>query len=252
MTRRPSARPRRPPRPFRRGPAGPGRGGEPERRGGRSGGPHPDRSRRPRRGAPGAADGAQDPAARPGGLRGAVRASLERARHRIRRTRRSRSPRAGRSPAAVRHAAARPGARAGSRRPWPPGEEPGYSPEAVLRRKSFEDYSPADLAAMERLLARLALRLATRPSRRRVPVRGRGEVDLRRSFRRAVAHGGEFLSLARRARPIEKPRLVVLCDTSGSMDPAHPLPAHLRAGAARGWRAGRRARSSPSTPRWRG
>ncbi|HEV7785779.1 MAG TPA: VWA domain-containing protein [Thermoanaerobaculia bacterium] len=99
------------------------------------------------------------------------------------------------------------------------GEEVGYSPEAVLRRKSFEEYSTADLAAMERLLSRLILRLATRPSRRRVPVRGRGEADLRRSFRRAVAHGGEFLSLARRARPIEKPRLVVICDTSGSMDP---------------------------------
>jgi uncharacterized protein with von Willebrand factor type A (vWA) domain len=99
------------------------------------------------------------------------------------------------------------------------GEELGYSPEAVLRRKSFEEYSTADLAAMERLLGRLVLRIATRPSRRRVPVRGRGEADLRRSFRRAVAHGGEFLSLARRARPIEKPRLVVLCDTSGSMDP---------------------------------
>jgi uncharacterized protein with von Willebrand factor type A (vWA) domain len=99
------------------------------------------------------------------------------------------------------------------------GEEVGYSPEAVLRRKSFEEYSTADLAAMERLLSRLILRLATRPSRRRVPVRGRGEPDLRRSFRRAVAQGGEFLSLARRARPIEKPRLVVICDTSGSMDP---------------------------------
>jgi len=99
------------------------------------------------------------------------------------------------------------------------GEEVGYSPEAVLRRKSFEEYSAADLAAMERLLGRLILRLATRPSRRRVPVRGRGEPDLRRSFRRAVAQGGEFLSLARRARPIEKPRLVVICDTSGSMDP---------------------------------
>jgi uncharacterized protein with von Willebrand factor type A (vWA) domain len=99
------------------------------------------------------------------------------------------------------------------------GEEPGYSPEAALRRKPFEEYSTADLVAMERLLARLALRLATRRSRRRVPVLGRGEVDLRRSFRRALAHGGEFLSLPRRARPIEEPRLVVLCDTSGSMDP---------------------------------
>ena len=99
------------------------------------------------------------------------------------------------------------------------GEEPGYSPEAALRRKSFEECSAADLQAMEKLLSRLALRLATRPSRRRVPVRGRGEADLRRSFRRAVAHGGEFLSLARRARPIEVPSLVVLADTSGSMDP---------------------------------
>ena len=99
------------------------------------------------------------------------------------------------------------------------GEEPGYSPEAALRRKSFEECSAADLQAMEKLLSRLALRLATRPSRRRVPVRGRGEADLRRSFRRAVSQGGEFLTLARRARPIEEPRLVVLADTSGSMDP---------------------------------
>jgi len=99
------------------------------------------------------------------------------------------------------------------------GDEPGYSPEAALRRKPFEECSPADLEAMERLLARLALSLATRPSRRRVPVYGRGEPDLRRSFRRAVATGGEFLSLARRARPIERARLVALVDTSGSMDP---------------------------------
>ncbi len=101
----------------------------------------------------------------------------------------------------------------------PEGEEPGYSPEAALRRKSFEECSAADLLAMEKLLSRMALRLATRPSRRRVPVRGRGEADLRRSFRKAIAQGGEFFSLARRARPIEEPRLLVLCDTSGSMDP---------------------------------
>jgi len=103
----------------------------------------------------------------------------------------------------------------------PAGEEPGYSPEALLRRKSFEECSPADLEAMERLMARLALRLATRPSRRRLPARGavRGEVDLRRSFRRALEDGGELLSLARRRRAIALPRLVVLCDTSGSMDP---------------------------------
>jgi uncharacterized protein with von Willebrand factor type A (vWA) domain len=100
----------------------------------------------------------------------------------------------------------------------PAGEVPGYSPEAVLRRKPFDQLSASELAAMERLMARLALRFATRRSRRRMPTRGRGEVDLRRSFRRALGTDGEFLGLARRARALEVPRLVVLYDTSGSMD----------------------------------
>ena len=100
----------------------------------------------------------------------------------------------------------------------PEGEAPGYSPEAVLRRKPFDQLSASELAAMERLLARLALRLATRRSRRLVPTAARGIVDLRRSFRRALASDGEFLKLARRARAIDEPNLVVLYDTSGSMD----------------------------------
>src|SRR5262249_40417850 len=103
-------------------------------------------------------------------------------------------------------------------RPQVEGEEPGYSPEALLRGKPFEECSPADLAAMEKLLARLALRLATRRSRRLVPVRGRGILDPRRSLRRALATEGEMLRFARRSRAVEEPRLVVLCDTSGSMD----------------------------------
>jgi uncharacterized protein len=99
------------------------------------------------------------------------------------------------------------------------GDTPGYSPEALLRGKPFEQCTEADLAEMERLLPRLALRLATRRSRRLVPTRGRGRVDPRRSFRKAVETDGEFLRLARRARAVEVPRLVVLIDTSGSMDP---------------------------------
>ena len=100
----------------------------------------------------------------------------------------------------------------------PEGDLPGYSPEAVLRRKPFDQFSPSELAAMEKLLARLALRLATRRSRRLVPTAARGTVDLRRSFRRSLASEGEFLRLARRARAIDEPSLVVLYDTSGSMD----------------------------------
>jgi uncharacterized protein with von Willebrand factor type A (vWA) domain len=98
------------------------------------------------------------------------------------------------------------------------GDSPGYTRDVVLRRKPFEECSNRDLADMERLLERLAPRWAARKSRRLAPVRGRGLPDLRRSFRRAVSTGGEMLSLARRARLIDDPRVVVLCDTSGSMD----------------------------------
>ena len=97
-------------------------------------------------------------------------------------------------------------------------DTPGYSPEAMLRKKPFDECTDRDLAEMERLLSRLALALATRKSRRLIPTRGRGRVDPRRSLRRAVATDGEILRLARRTRAVEEPRLVVLCDTSGSMD----------------------------------
>jgi hypothetical protein len=97
-------------------------------------------------------------------------------------------------------------------------QAPGYSPEAMLRKKPFDECTERDLAEMERLISRLALALATRRSRRLVPTRGRGRVDPRRSFRNTVATDGELLRLARRERAVEEPRLVVLCDTSGSMD----------------------------------
>jgi uncharacterized protein with von Willebrand factor type A (vWA) domain len=98
------------------------------------------------------------------------------------------------------------------------GELPGYSPEVLLRRKAFDQCTEGDLAAMGPLIERLALRLATTRSRRLVPTRGRGIADLRRSLRRAIGTGGELVVLARRQRAVELPRLVVLCDTSGSMD----------------------------------
>ena len=101
----------------------------------------------------------------------------------------------------------------------PDGHEPGYSPDVMLRRKPFDECSARDLARLEKVLDRLLVTLRARRSRRLVPTRGRGAVDLRRSFRRALATRGEFVALARRVREIDQPRLVVLCDTSGSMDP---------------------------------
>ena len=98
------------------------------------------------------------------------------------------------------------------------GGRPGYSPRALLRRKSFDACSEEDLRAMERFLERLARRIAVRRSRRLVPSGNGRLADLRRSFRNSLACGGEWIDLARLERAVELPRLVVLCDTSGSMD----------------------------------
>jgi len=135
----------------------------------------------------------------------------------------------GRHAAGPRSAAERPadrrtarvprGGTAAAEREVPAGDLPGYSPAEVLRRKPFDECTPAELASMERLMRQMIRRLATRPSRRRVPSHGKGEVDLRHSFRRAVAYGGEFVSLAFRDTPIERAKLAVVVDTSGSMDP---------------------------------
>ena len=99
------------------------------------------------------------------------------------------------------------------------GGRPGYSPRAVLRRKSFEVCTEEELAEMERLLSQVVRRIATRRSRRLVPSSRGRVIDIRRSFRRSLAQGGELVDLARRDRAVERSHVVVLCDTSGSMDP---------------------------------
>ncbi len=101
------------------------------------------------------------------------------------------------------------------------GDLPGYSPDAAFRRKPFEELSSREVDLMEQVLERLALKLATRRSRRftPTPTTSRGMLDLRRSFRRALWTDGEILMPARRSRPVEKTRLALLCDTSGSMEP---------------------------------
>jgi uncharacterized protein with von Willebrand factor type A (vWA) domain len=93
------------------------------------------------------------------------------------------------------------------------------SDEERLRRQSFDSLEPHELAYVYRLMSRL--RLAAPPRRRRRYARGRrGEaVDLRRTLRVSLRTGGDPIRLARRHRRVERRRLVLLCDISGSMEP---------------------------------
>lgn len=92
-----------------------------------------------------------------------------------------------------------------------------YSPNELLRRKDFAELTGEEVTAVKHLMAALVWRLGQRRTRRQRP--GRGQLlDLRRTMRRVIRHGGELLNPARK-EPKHKPRpLVVLADISGSME----------------------------------
>ncbi len=87
--------------------------------------------------------------------------------------------------------------------------------ESVLD-EDFLRAGPAELAAMRAVVQPLARRLAASARRRRRRNRA-GKLDVRRTLRRAIATGGVPIDPAwhRRRRP--RPRLLVLCDVSGSV-----------------------------------
>jgi uncharacterized protein len=75
---------------------------------------------------------------------------------------------------------------------------------------------PAELAAMRAIVRPLARRLAA-TARRRRRVNRTGKLDVRRTMRRAIGTGGVPLDPAWRRRRRSRPRLLVLCDVSGSV-----------------------------------
>jgi uncharacterized protein with von Willebrand factor type A (vWA) domain len=89
--------------------------------------------------------------------------------------------------------------------------------EKVTRTDLRHIVDPDEIAVTRALAARLARRMRARLVRRE-QVRRRGRrLDLRRTIRRNISHGGTPVELAWRRRKIRPLRLVVLLDASGSM-----------------------------------
>jgi hypothetical protein len=93
------------------------------------------------------------------------------------------------------------------------------SDEEVLRRKRFDALEPDELAALYRLMSRLALATPWRRTRRAERWRHGAAIDMRRTLRGSLRTGGDPIRLARRRRRVVRRRLVLLCDISGSMEP---------------------------------
>jgi uncharacterized protein with von Willebrand factor type A (vWA) domain len=93
------------------------------------------------------------------------------------------------------------------------------SDEERLRGKRFDALEPDELARLYRLMARLQVAPPERRTRRAERGRRGEHVDLRRTLRGSLRTGGDPIRLARRRRRVERRRLVMLCDISGSMEP---------------------------------
>jgi uncharacterized protein with von Willebrand factor type A (vWA) domain len=93
------------------------------------------------------------------------------------------------------------------------------SEEEELSEKHFSALSPRELAALYRLMVRLDLATPLRRTRRRKRGRHGEHMDMRRTLRNSLRTGGDPIKLSRRRRRVQKRRLVLLCDISGSMEP---------------------------------
>ena len=93
-----------------------------------------------------------------------------------------------------------------------------YSPKEVLTQKDFSQYTSADIEEARQIIAKFAVLLATKLSRRRkIGIKG-DLIDFRHSWRNNIAYGGEPLKLIRKRRKVKKNKVLLLCDVSASMD----------------------------------
>ncbi|MCC6179910.1 MAG: VWA domain-containing protein [Chloroflexi bacterium] len=95
---------------------------------------------------------------------------------------------------------------------------PLYSPVEVIAGKDFSRFQAEEMTEIARAVLIIAKRLATKESRRTRSSSKSSRVDPRRTMRRNMKYGGTIIELARKQRKIRKPRFVVICDVSRSMD----------------------------------
>ena len=113
-----------------------------------------------------------------------------------------------------------------------------YSDRDGLWVKDFEQFTEAEVAEADRIMASLDWELGERRSKRWRPGRGPA-LDLRRAVRRNMRHGGELIHLPSRRRKTKRRPLILLCDVSGSMERYSRMLLHFVHALTGGGRLGR-------------
>ena len=88
--------------------------------------------------------------------------------------------------------------------------------EEFLAETALSAVEQRDFERMQKLVRKMAKKLATRYNRRRKRTR-RGVLDVRRTLRRNMAHDGIPFDTVWKQTKIERPRIVVVCDVSRSV-----------------------------------
>jgi uncharacterized protein with von Willebrand factor type A (vWA) domain len=91
--------------------------------------------------------------------------------------------------------------------------------ETLARTDLRHIADPQEIAAAEQLALRLARAMVYRLSRRSRIAAAGARLDLKRTIRLSIPHGGEPIDLARKDKPDRPVRIVLLLDVSGSMKP---------------------------------
>src|SRR5271170_568801 len=94
----------------------------------------------------------------------------------------------------------------------------GASAERRLQRVDLSEVPQDDLAALEEISLRLFRKMSLRLSRRLKITSLADRVDIRRTIRKSVPCGGDPIDLALKGRKLQKCRLVIFVDISGSMN----------------------------------
>ena len=88
--------------------------------------------------------------------------------------------------------------------------------EEILAEERLSQLDPREMAAMQTLVRRMAKRLAARYSRRQRRAK-QGQLDIRRTLRKAIPHDGIPFDIVWKTKKIDRPKIVAICDVSGSV-----------------------------------
>ncbi len=87
-----------------------------------------------------------------------------------------------------------------------------------LRKTDFSKIEDIDSAYLEELAIQLWQQMSLRLKRKMKNSNTKGRLDLRRTIRSSISHGGDPIDLKRKNRKPRRQRLIILLDVSGSMD----------------------------------